>query len=95
MTINEALYLKCKAEDKKAQLATEPDPPAPPTPLEQPLPPPLEQPAPEAVLPDVVPDRSAGLPHTLQYHFWFVSNTRRETRKLGHLGPNMRKQHGA
>ena len=54
MTINNALYLKGKAEDKEAQLATEPDPPAPPAPLEQPLPPPLEQPAPEAVLPDVV-----------------------------------------
>ena len=54
VTINNALYLKGKAEDKEAQLATEPDPPAPPTPLEQPLPPPLEQPAPEAVLPDVV-----------------------------------------
>ena len=54
VTINNALYLKGKAEDKEAQLATEPDPPAPPAPLEQPLPPPLEQPAPEAVLPDVV-----------------------------------------
>ena len=54
VTINNALYLKGKAEDKEAQLATEPNPPAPPTPLEQPLPPPLEQPAPEAVLPDVV-----------------------------------------
>ena len=41
VTINNALYLKGKAEDKEAQLATEPDPPAPPTPLEQPLPPPL------------------------------------------------------
>ena len=55
VTINNALYLKGKTEDKEAQLAIEPDPPAPPTPLEQPLPPPLEQPAaPEAVLPDVV-----------------------------------------
>ena len=54
VTINNALYLKGNAEDKEAQLATEPDPPAPPAPLEQPLPPPLEQPAPEAVLPDVV-----------------------------------------
>jgi hypothetical protein len=54
VTINTALYLKGNAEDKEAQLATEPDPPAPPAPLEQPLPPPLEQPAPEAVLPDVV-----------------------------------------
>ena len=54
VTINTALYLKGNAEDKGAQLATEPDPLAPPTPLEQPLPPPLEQPAPEAVLPDVV-----------------------------------------